>query len=317
MTQPSRLYPGDLVDVKTPDEILRTLDADGAVNHLPFMPEMAEFCGRRFRVSRRVVKTCSFNTRSTMHAFAADDVVLLEELRCSGAAHDGCEKACMIFWRECWLRKVAGDAPQMAPSQEGAVALRARLKTTTSPNVYFCQASELTRAARQLSRPQRFTKCFDELSARNCNIFEMAQRIAIWMFWRIRRSLLGPFARGENKATPAETLNLRAGEWVEVKPLEGIRQTLNDRSSNRGLWFSPEMRLLCGKRRRVAQRIDKIIVDGTGEMRKLHNTVYLEGSMCGCAYVAFGGCSRGEFNYWREIWVRPADPQGASQNTGG
>jgi hypothetical protein len=32
--------------------------------------------------------------------------------------------------------------------------------------------------------------------------------------------------------------------------------------------------------------------------------VYLEGSMCGCAHVAFGGCPRGEFSYWREIWLR-------------
>ena len=53
----------------------------------------------------------------------------------------------------------------------------------------------------------------------------------------------------------------------------------------------------------MEKRIDKLIVDGTGEMRRLRNTVYLEGSMCGCAHVAFGGCSRREFVYWREIWL--------------
>jgi hypothetical protein len=39
-------------------------------------------------------------------------------------------------------------------------------------------------------------------------------------------------------------------------------------------------------------------------MRQLRNTVFLEGSLCGCSCVAFGGCPRGEFAYWREIWLR-------------
>lgn len=94
------------------------------------------------------------------------------------------------------------------------------------------------------------------------------------------------------------------GELVEVKPMASIVGTLNAKAYNRGLWFSPDMRLLCGQRRKVERRLNKIIVDGTGEMRQLQNTVYLEGSMCGCPHVAFGGCSRCEFVYWREIWLR-------------
>jgi hypothetical protein len=46
----ARLWHGSLVEVRTPDEIIQTLDAEGALDHLPFMPEMLEFCGRRFRV---------------------------------------------------------------------------------------------------------------------------------------------------------------------------------------------------------------------------------------------------------------------------
>src|SRR2546426_3755839 len=84
----TRFRPGDLVEVKAPDEILQTLDAQGTLDHLPFMPEMVEFCGKRFRVSRRVVKTCFTGSISTMRVFGADDVVLLDRLRCSGAAQD-------------------------------------------------------------------------------------------------------------------------------------------------------------------------------------------------------------------------------------
>jgi hypothetical protein len=54
----------------------------------------------------------------------------------------------------------------------------------------------------------------------------------------------------------------------------------------------------------VSERLDKIIVDGTGEMPKLRDTVQLEGSVCGYAYQAIGGCSRREINYWRESWLR-------------
>jgi hypothetical protein len=302
-----RLYPGDLVEVKSPELILQTLDANGTLDSLPFMPEMAEFCGQRFKVFRRVVKTCSSGTSSTMRAFRGDDVVLLENLRCSGAAHDGCEKACMIFWREAWLQKVSDVGAPPVPQLAGREQLLARLKTFTGANTYFCQASELSRAAPQISRRERFSKCFDEIAAKNCTVLEMAHRISIWLFWRIRRLLLGPFGRGTNNATPAESLHLKTGELVQVRSMPSISSTLNPKSFNRGLWFSPEMRLLCGTEQRVAQRIDKLIVDGTGEMRQLRNTVYLEGSMCGCAHVAFGGCSRCEFNYWREIWLqRPA-----------
>jgi hypothetical protein len=108
--------------------------------------------------------------------------------------------------------------------------------------------------------------------------------------------------------TPTESLNLRPGERVVVKSMDNIIETLNRTARNRGLVFFPNMRLLCGRERRVERRLDKIIVDGTGEMRQLQNTVYLEGSHCGCSDIAFGGCSRREFAYWREIWLRrPGD----------
>jgi hypothetical protein len=310
MKPATRLYPGDIVEVKAPEEIVQTLDASGALDHLPFMPEMAEFCGQQFRVFRRVVKTCSSGTSSTMRAFPSDDVVLLEGLRCSGAAHDGCQKACMIFWREGWLRKVTDSSPCSNTAASDNQTLLTRLRTHAGPNTYFCQASELSRAAPELSRRERFTKCFSEVAAGNCSAWQMAQRIATWLFWRIRRKVLGAYGHGHSKSTPAESLRLQPGELVQVRSMPSITQSLNDRSYNRGLWFSPEMRLLCGTQQRVERRIDKLIVDGTGEMRQLQNTVYLAGSMCGCAHVAFGGCSRCEFNYWREIWL--SRPPGSS-----
>jgi hypothetical protein len=299
-----RLYPGDFVEVKTPDEILQTLDAEGTLDQLPFMPEMIEFCGRRFHVSRRVVKTCYTGPNSRPRRFRGHDVVLLDDLRCSGTAHDGCQKACTIFWREAWLRKVEDAEVSLKVDSEGRQRLQSGLKTSTGPNTYFCQASELLRATDHLSRLQRYRSCFTEVHEGNCNALEMFWRIAVLAFWKARHLFLGGYHRGSNKTTPVESLSLQPGESVEVKSIQSIIDTLNEKACNRGLWFSPGMHLMCGKQSRVKGRIDKIITDGTGEMRQLRNTVRLEGSLCECAYLTVGGCSRGEISYWREIWLR-------------
>lgn len=299
------LRPGDYVEVKSPGEILQTLDADGTLDKLPFMPEMVGFCGERYKVSKRVVKTCYYGTSSGMRKFPAEDVVLLEGLRCSGDTHDGCQKACTIFWREAWLRKVDGTTPVGSIAHwESGESLRARLKTSTGPQTYFCQASEILNATRELSRWERFGKSFSDIRAGNCGVLEMAQRIAVWMFWRTRKALFGAYARGSKTSTPAQSLSLRSGELVEIKPVASISETLNQIGYNRGLYFTPAMGRLSGEQFRVERRPEKIIVDGTGEMRHLRNTVFLEGSLCGCSCVAFGGCPRGEFAYWREIWLR-------------
>ena len=306
-----KLRPGDLVEVKTPDEIADTLDAEGTIDQLPFMREMVEYCGKRFRVSRRVVKICAsgMKTGSTLRGFRSDDVVLLDELRCSGADHDGCQKMCMILWREAWLRKVEDATTPSKVQPTEREQLRARLKTMTAPNLYFCQASELLKATNLLPKLEGYGTFLRDIRAGNCGPVEMARRIGIFLFWKARRTLLGPYARRKSTSTPTETLNLQAGELVEVKSMESIRETLDHTASNRGLWFSPNMRLLCGRQQRVQRRIEKLIVDGSGEMRQLRNTVFLEGSLCSCPHIAFGGCSRAEYVYWREIWLRrPGTP---------
>ena len=151
-----KIRANDLIEVKTPDEILATLDAEGTQDFLPFMPEMIESCGKRFRVSRRAFKTCvSGSGPSTMRGFKNDGVIILDGLRCSGAAHDGCQKECMIFWREEWLRKVEESDLQQKVDSESAQRLRSRLKTQTGPKTYFCQASEILKVTTPLSQPER------------------------------------------------------------------------------------------------------------------------------------------------------------------
>ena len=47
---------GDVVEVKPAEEILAGLDERGELDALPFMPEMVQFCGRRFVFDRIAFK---------------------------------------------------------------------------------------------------------------------------------------------------------------------------------------------------------------------------------------------------------------------
>jgi hypothetical protein len=303
--QPNRLRPGDLVEVRPPDEIAKTLDTDGALGHLPFMPEMLDFCGQRFRVSRRALTIC-FSGEGGPRGFDADNVVTLDGVRCSGVAHDGCQKSCAIFWCEQWLRKVDRSSIPSRLYSPGMEQLRGRVKVSTSPETYYCQATELPKATSALSRSGRIKRYLRGFRGGNVNVLNMIRSVAIFLYWRVRRKFLGIYPRGNRTATPTESLNLQSGEWVEVKPMKSIIETLDERGRNRGLSFSTDMHLWCGRKLRVKRRLDKIITDGTGQMRQLKNTVCLEGSTCGCSYMGLGmaDCSRCEFTYWREIWLK-------------
>ena len=51
---------GDWVEVRSREEILATLDQNGRLENLPFMPEMLQYCGQRLRVFKRADKTCDY-----------------------------------------------------------------------------------------------------------------------------------------------------------------------------------------------------------------------------------------------------------------
>jgi hypothetical protein len=311
--QNQRLRPGDLVEVRPPDEIAQTLNAEGALDHLPFMPEMLGFCGQTFRVSRHALTACYSGVGGAQRGFHADNIVTLDGVRCSGTAHDGCQKSCTIFWRTEWLRKIDRDPVPPPVDLRMVQQLRKRLKISIDPDTYYCQATALSKATYTLSRTGRVIRYLHGLHSGNFKLLDMVRSQITFLSWWMRRKLFGIYARGSRKPTPTASLNLQPGEWVEVKPVKSIIETLDARATNRGLYFSPDMRLWCGRKLRVKGRLDKMIADGTGQMRQLRNTVFLEGSTCGCSYMGLGmaDCARCEFTYWREIWLqRCEEPNG-------
>ena len=106
-------------------------------------------------------------------------------------------------------------------------------------------------------------------------------------------------------AAPAdETLDLRVGEWVEVKSYAEINRTLDGNQCNRGLLFMPEMEQYCGRKLQVLKTVSRILLEESGEVRRLRNTVLLVGATCSGLSV---GCDRSCFHFWREAWLRRAD----------
>src|SRR5678816_3531290 len=119
-TRPLGLRRGDLVEVRSAEEILATLDDSGAIDALPCMPELLEYAGQRFRVEARADKTCdTINYSGSRRLF---DTVHLEGIRCSGKAHGGCEAQCSVFWKETWLKRADGEDPRASRSSDPAGA---------------------------------------------------------------------------------------------------------------------------------------------------------------------------------------------------
>src|SRR4051794_28622953 len=143
---------GDLVEVRSADEILATLDERGELENLPFMPEMLAFCGQRLTVKKVAHKLCDTIGGSGMRRMT--NAVHLTGSRCNGSAHGGCETACSLYWKEQWLRRVdASSRPAPSDLPEGRRSLpiletNSRKEPGPDGEVrYSCQATELLRAA--------------------------------------------------------------------------------------------------------------------------------------------------------------------------
>jgi hypothetical protein len=114
------LRPGELVEVKSAEEIMRTLDANNGNRGLYFDEEMLPFCGKRYRVKERVDRL--INDRSGAMITMKTPGIILEDVVCMGCYHPSrifCPRGIYSFWREVWLRRVE-EAP--IPSSNGSLA---------------------------------------------------------------------------------------------------------------------------------------------------------------------------------------------------
>jgi hypothetical protein len=333
---PLKLCVGDLVEVRSEQEILATLDDQGAFDGMPFMPEMLEYCGKRFRVAKRADKTCDTITLTGLRRLY--DTVHLEGLRCSGSGHDGCQAYCFLFWNEAWLKRVEKDdmAACVPPTQAAEAPFdlvrlneltRRSNQSDQSETVYRCQSTELLKCSEPLSgwdirqyvrdvRSGNIT-ITNLLKAVLLRLFQkslhvgIGYRAQIWTYNRLQACWHGtpyPFLQGQLDKTPRERLDIYPGELVEVKTYDEILATLDRKNKNQGLGFDAEMVPYCGSVRRVIARVERIIDERTGKMIKIpSDCLLLEGTECQAKYLnnqLF--CPRSIPSYWREIWVKKA-----------
>lgn len=299
-----RFFHGQLVEVRSSREIAATLDANGKFDGVPFMPEMARYCGNRIRVSRRADKTCVAGQGHRR----MKSTVFLQDLRCDGAYHDGCQRNCLFFWKEAWLKPVAGNAEpiQTEPMLDSDTSAWVDKLPTRQGDRYSCQSTELYAATQELSRWD-LTPFIREIFHGELSVREFLQiilRTALHRLfgWRKPKTLVG----SEGKKLKGD-LNLQAGEWVDVKRTEEIQASLNSEGSNCGLFFQPTMSEAIGGRYQVEFPVQKIILEQTGKMVCLTNTVALKGVIC--QGVCANNCPRSEYLYWRESWLRRADAE--------
>jgi hypothetical protein len=294
-----RLRPGDVVQVRSEAEIRATLDADGKHDGLLFMEEMRRFCGRTFRVYRRGDKTCAEGNGLRR----MPNAVTLDGVACDGSAHGGCKRTCQIYWKEAWLSRCSSDAGVERPTHADAAPAAVELPNGT---ICTCQSTEMHRATTPLP--------LWDLRQYVCDLQHLTwtqfTRIVCILLANTTRRLLGlPDLRqlcGNSTAPSMPPLNLQPGELVELKSRNEIAETLNKHGKLGGLESMPEMIQHCGKQFRVLKRLDKMVFEGTGELRSLKNTVLLEGLVCDGS--SHRGCPRASYVYVREAWLRRVEP---------
>jgi hypothetical protein len=342
-TQPLNLHAGELVEVRSVEEILATLDEKGRLSAMPFMPEMLQYCGKRFRVHKVAHKTCDniqpWNMRTVKNA------VHLTGLRCDGQAHGGCDAGCLIFWHEAWLKRIedalvkdsqiadCGLATTIIPvaAESGTfiavpeILQHASIKgkdSSTGEELYSCQATDLREFTSNLSSWNLWQYVRDIRSG-NLNrglgdskgerlleallgIIDVFRVLFIEVFNKlqyVRKGVQYPHVQALPSAPVSGELNLKPGEFVQVKSRQEIFATLDKRNRNRGLLFDAEMLKYCGGTFRVLKRVNQIVDEKNGKMLRMKSScIILDGSACAADYHKL--CPRAIYHYWREGWLR-------------
>ncbi|NVN87183.1 MAG: hypothetical protein HXX15_13970 [Rhodopseudomonas sp.] len=331
------------VQVRTAEEIFGTLDGDGRLDALPFMPEMLPYCGKTMRVGKRAHKTCDPSLGVGGRKMAR--TVHLENIRCNGSAHDQCEAGCLIFWKEAWLKRVdpqaaADGASSRIAEPSGRIrsvedALRSGVKIPpaageTEPT-YVCQNTQIKFATQPL-KWWDIRQYWEDYTSGNVRLSQLANGLLYslwrtvaeagiglgsamrWSYDRFQRAVGGspypvrPFGVPKGTPVPRAQLDLKQGEIVRVKPFEEILPTLDSHYRNRGLYFDVEMVPFTGRTYEVERRQSQIIDEGTGKMVRFKtDAIILKDVVCQSRYsVCRRFCPRAIYPYWREIWLERA-----------
>jgi len=295
---PSDIARAERVVVRSAQEILATLDADGRLDAMPFMPEMIAYIGREMQVARKLERACVEGAGLR----GVNNTVVLEAVRCDGALHDGCQRGCLILWKTAWLRP-ADEAVEIDPVAEAQALQQLAAFPTRIGETYSCQSTQLTAATyplpdlhlRQLTR---------EVRSGDLSPLGLGRIFFRAIVNRLRKAVglaeLGLIVGQAVKPSKGE-LGLKPGDWVRIKSHEEVRAALDVTSRNRGLTFEPEMTRYIGGVHRVSEVVERIIDEQKGKMLRLDRTVVLD--QVYCEGLCNKACPRKNPLFWREAWL--------------
>ncbi len=315
---------GDWVEVRAKEQILKTLDGKGRLDGMPFMPEMLQFCEKRFQIYKRAHKTCDYTSPHFRTRRLQETVHL--ETRCDGEAHGGCQAGCLLYWKEAWLRRVDDDAID-GPASQSVTFVESPIETlsercgeadvwaatevggsNSDAPTYVCQATQVPFATTDLNWWD-VSQYVEDYRSGNVSLgriltgfiystyYGLSQAgIGLgppmrWLYdklrwiWRGSRWPRTPGVIPAGSPTPAALLNLQPGELVRVKPHEEILQTVTAANMNRGMHWDAELVPYCGGTYRVLRRLSKIIDERTGKMLEMKSPcIVLDSVVCQARY---------------------------------
>ncbi len=319
-----KLQAGDWVEVRSKEEILRTLDGQGHLDGMPFMPEMLRYCGQTFQVYKRAHKTCDYSTNYPYHTRNLKDTVHLET-RCDGEAHGGCQAGCLLYWKNAWLKPLSGPPVKVATlpaeelsrgntmtagGQDESVLWNHTLVSDPNggPPTYLCQATQIPHATTPLAWWD-VRQYIEDYRSGNVGLkrifgglvysiyYHLSQAgiglgpVMRWFYDRFHRlwgGTLFPRTPGRIPAgspTPSGSLNLQPGELVRVKSHEEILKTVDSSNRNRGMYWDAELVPYCGGTYRVAKRVFRLIDEKTSKMVEMKNPcIILDTVVCQARY---------------------------------
>lgn len=118
------LVPGDLVRIKSSQEIVATLDQRGKNAGLAFRPVMVPYCGKEYRVVKRVNRIISPDTGKMLKL--GGNCVILDGVVCTGEMRRFCPRMVYTYWRDIWLTKVGRAGPRSTDESEAFIELTSR-----------------------------------------------------------------------------------------------------------------------------------------------------------------------------------------------
>jgi len=112
-TEHLNIQAGELVQVRSKEEIFATLNQDHRNRGLWFDSEMLPYCGGIYRVLSRVNRIVEEKTGKLIEM--KSPCLILEGVWCVGDFHRLCQRAIYSYWRENWVKRAT---PEMLPGKE-------------------------------------------------------------------------------------------------------------------------------------------------------------------------------------------------------